>query len=213
MGAKQVMSDQLRVSSEQVSALLDGELLGDEFVGAVDFLADTPGARDSWDTYHLVGEAMRSSGTPLRGHDPEFVARLRMKLVSETPEIVAASAMSERATGQKDLQISVANDSWWKRVAGLASVALVGVLAWQGAGLIGAGDARRTDVQLAQLPAPSAQVTDPAALVSADGASELMIRDPQLDAMLAAHRQFGGASALQMPSGFLRNATFNEAAR
>ena len=35
-----------------------------------------------------------------------------------------------------------------------------------------------------------------------------MIRDPQLDAMLAAHKQFGGASALQMPAGFLRNATF-----
>jgi sigma-E factor negative regulatory protein RseA len=39
-----------------------------------------------------------------------------------------------------------------------------------------------------------------------------MIRDPQLDAMLAAHKQFGGASALQMPAGFLRNATFQEGA-
>ena len=35
-----------------------------------------------------------------------------------------------------------------------------------------------------------------------------MIRDPQLDELLAAHRQLGGASALQMPAGFLRNATF-----
>jgi sigma-E factor negative regulatory protein RseA len=26
--------------------------------------------------------------------------------------------------------------------------------------------------------------------------------------MMAAHKQFGGTSALQMPSGFLRNATF-----
>ena len=39
-----------------------------------------------------------------------------------------------------------------------------------------------------------------------------MIRDPQLDALLAAHKQFGGASALQMPAGFLRNATFQEGA-
>ncbi len=35
-----------------------------------------------------------------------------------------------------------------------------------------------------------------------------MIRDPRLDEFLAAHRQLGGASALQMPAGFLRNATF-----
>jgi len=48
------------------------------------------------------------------------------------------------------------------------------------------------------------------ALLTADGASALMIRDPQLDALLAAHRQMGGTTALQMPSGFLRNATFDE---
>jgi len=40
-----------------------------------------------------------------------------------------------------------------------------------------------------------------------------MIRDPQLDALLAAHRQFGGTSALQMPAGFLRRATFEEGPR
>ncbi|MHB8949586.1 MAG: sigma-E factor negative regulatory protein, partial [Rhodoferax sp.] len=40
-------------------------------------------------------------------------------------------------------------------------------------------------------------------------APQRMIRDPQLDALLAAHKQFGGTSALQGPAGFLRNATFD----
>jgi sigma-E factor negative regulatory protein RseA len=40
-----------------------------------------------------------------------------------------------------------------------------------------------------------------------------MIRDPRLDELLAAHKQFGGASALQQPAGFLRNATFQPAGR
>jgi sigma-E factor negative regulatory protein RseA len=40
-----------------------------------------------------------------------------------------------------------------------------------------------------------------------------MIRDPRLDELLAAHRQLGGASALQAPAGFLRNATFEAPAR
>ena len=47
-------------------------------------------------------------------------------------------------------------------------------------------------------------------LLAADDAPAIIIRDPQLDAMLAAHRQMGGATAFQMPSGFMRNATFNE---
>jgi sigma-E factor negative regulatory protein RseA len=42
----------------------------------------------------------------------------------------------------------------------------------------------------------------------ADGGSAVLIRDPRLDAFLAAHEQFGGTSALQMPAGFFRNATF-----
>jgi sigma-E factor negative regulatory protein RseA len=36
-----------------------------------------------------------------------------------------------------------------------------------------------------------------------------MLRNPQLDALIAAHNQAGGSSALQMPSGFLRSATFS----
>ncbi|OYU41868.1 MAG: anti-anti-sigma factor, partial [Burkholderiales bacterium PBB4] len=42
---------------------------------------------------------------------------------------------------------------------------------------------------------------------------QVMIRDPHLAALLAAHKQFGGTSALQMPAGFLRNATFEGPAR
>jgi sigma-E factor negative regulatory protein RseA len=40
-----------------------------------------------------------------------------------------------------------------------------------------------------------------------------MIRDQQLDALLAAHRNFAGASALQMAPGFVRNANFEEVGR
>jgi sigma-E factor negative regulatory protein RseA len=42
----------------------------------------------------------------------------------------------------------------------------------------------------------------------AQAGPQTMLRDPRLDELLAAHKQYGGASALQMPAGFLRNATF-----
>ena len=40
-----------------------------------------------------------------------------------------------------------------------------------------------------------------------------MIRDERLDRLLAAHRQWSGATALQTSNGFLRNATFEGPAR
>lgn len=206
------MSEQLKQCNERVSAMVDGQLLGEEFARAVDVLADTPEARHTWDTYHIVGEVMRSAGAPVRAHDPDFVARLRLKLANEIPELIAISPLLERDRGLNDLKTAAANDSWWKRAAGLASIAMVGVLTWQGVALLGQGVARQANAPLAQLSTPASQVV-PVALVTADGASALMIRDPQLDALLAAHRQMGGATALQMPSGFLRNATFNEGKR
>ena len=48
---------------------------------------------------------------------------------------------------------------------------------------------------------------------TAEAGAVPMIRDPNLDKLLAAHRQFGGASALGTSSGFLRNATFEAPSR
>ncbi|APW45780.1 sigma-E factor negative regulatory protein [Rhodoferax antarcticus] len=207
------MSEPLRERSEQVSALVDGQVRGDEFARTVAYLASTPQAQDTWDTYHLIGAAMRSSGATMRAHDPAFVARLRSKLAEETIETIAASALLIRAEGKKGIKVVAANDPWWKRVVGLASVALVAVLAWQGVALLGsAGRSGDSAAQLAKAPAPT-PLAAPSTLVVADGTPGLIIRDPQLDALLAAHRQMGGATALQMPSGFMRNATFSEGER
>jgi len=202
------MSDQRQRNNELVSALMDGALDGDDLARALEELSADSALDGTWDTYHLVGQAIRSSTEPVQAHDPAFVTRLRQQLVLETPELIAASPFLTRAEGQKALKTTVANDSWWQRVAGLASIALVGVLAWQGVVWMGAG--RPADTTLAQSSAAPVPMTAAQTLVTADGASPLMIRDPQLDALLAAHRQLGGASALQVPSGFLRNATFSE---
>eukprot|EP01034_Spumella_vulgaris_P042995 gene42994-53352_t len=61
----------------------------------------------------------------------------------------------------------------------------------------------------------SAPVAPPASVVAvSDGAGQpVMLRDPRLDELLQAHKQFGSTSALQMPAGFLRNATFEEPSR
>ena len=208
------MSEPLRENNERVSALMDGQVQGEEFARTVAYLASTPKAQDTWDTYHLIGDAMRSPGATIRTHDAAFVARLRSTLAQDAIEKIATSPLPIRADGQKDLKVVAANDPWWKGVVGLASVAMVAVLAWQGVTLMGpasrSGDGA---AQLVKATLPAAPVVVPATLTAGVDTPMLIIRDPQLDALLAAHRQMGGATALQMPSGFMRNATFNESER
>ena len=53
---------------------------------------------------------------------------------------------------------------------------------------------------------PAGATLTPTRVIVGNGSPQVMLRDPRLDQLLEAHQQAGGAS--QMPSGFLRNATF-----
>ena len=70
------------------------------------------------------------------------------------------------------------------------------------------GGALLAQVQPAAAPAMAVATTS-----ARPGDEAVMLRDPQLDELLAAHKQFAGSSALQSPAGFLRNATFEGPAR
>ncbi|MBA4253819.1 MAG: hypothetical protein C0441_07780 [Comamonadaceae bacterium] len=102
----------------------------------------------------------------------------------------------------------------WKMVSGLASVAAVAALSWSllpGAATPDAGQ------QWAQSPAPlQVSATDPAAqpadLQAVATAHGLVWRDPQFEALMAAHRQHGSLNALHVPVGFMRNATYDRPA-
>jgi len=216
METRLTMSDKLQENAELVSALVDGQCQGEEWLRAVDHLEDAPDARADWDTYHLVGEAMRSAATPLRAHDPAFLQRLRHELTSNTPQLIAQDNLLKGAKAPSHHQPLGANDAHWRRVVGLASIVFLGVMVWQGYAWVASGSAAGAAPQMAQITTMPASGPQSVTSVAASGealAQPVMIRDPQLDALLAAHRQFGGATALQTPSGFLRNATFNEGSR
>jgi sigma-E factor negative regulatory protein RseA len=201
------MSDKLKNDAELVSALVDGQLQGEEFSRAVSYLTETEEAREAWDSYNWLGDAMRSGQTPLRAHDRLFVEQFRHRIASDTKSLVTVDDVSKKMDVQRATVMASANDPWWRRVAGLASVVLVCLLAWQGYQFLGQRGQPVPAAQLAQLP-----VTNEVSIATA-GTDGAMIRDSRLDALLAAHRQFGGISALQMPAGFLRNATFEEDSR
>lgn len=217
---------------EQVSALADGQLDGPEFDAVAGWAASDADARATWHAYHLVGDVLRSAEFAACGHDRDFVARLSERVLSE-PVVQRASddsgntikvvANNDHLTLALPVKIHNFREAAnhvvfrWRLVAGVASLAALAVICWNGLSLLGWGEsdagqlARSTPAAGAVvLASPRGGATETSL---ADSGAPVMIRDARLDELLAAHRQFGGTSALQNPSGFLRSATFEGVAR
>lgn len=200
---------------EQLSALADGQLQGDELADALAYAEQAEG-HAAWQLYHLVGDVLRSSDLA-RPSSPDFMARLRDELAKEGPALGVQPPVQVAVVAP--VMDSAANASVfrWKMVAGFASLAAVAAIGWtslaslQGTGA--AGPSGGAQLALAPESAPSTAGTPVVAVADAEGGAQVMIRDPRLDELLAAHKQFGSTSALQMPAGFLRNATFETPGR
>jgi len=196
-------------TSELISALADGQLGGEDFAAALHACGQDDSALATWDTYHLIGDALRSPASHAPGADMAFLARLNHRLASEilvSPAPGSHGNLAGAPAGVPHVPLVdaapghdvAANDGdfRWKLVAGVASLAAVSAIAWNAASLLTPAAAP----QLAQAP-----VSQQVVVASPQGP---VVRDARLEELLAAHKQLGGTSALQEPSGFLRNATF-----
>ena len=201
------------LTSELLSALVDGELAGAEFAVALEHCQrDGDTAFASWNSYHLIGEVLRSSASGLRAADAQFLARFNQRLESQAHyqnakaysadiKPLAQKIQAARMSGPDRRTASNDGSFRWKLVAGFASLAAVASVAWNMSGI----SSPAITPQLAQVQVPLQQVL----VASPQGP---VLRDVRLEELLAAHRQLGGKYALHEPSGFLRNATF-EASR
>lgn len=185
-----------------ISALADGQLQGEAFARGVAAVASDPAARETWQTYHLIGDVLRSGELAQVTPPAVFLSRLTDRLAQEGLTAVPVPATDAASlTPKPGVNVSepAANDASfrWKLVAGFASLAAMGAIGWNVVGSLGP----QPQAQLAAAPAP------------VGGERGVMIRDARLDELLAAHRQFGGAAALEMPAGYLRNATLETPAR
>ncbi len=202
---------------EQVSALADGHLSGEDLALVVDRVCSDNHLRATWQTYHVVGDVLRSGGHFACSDTSSFVSRLQQRLAIE-PSAPLTVAPAAKAIQQ---HIEAANEPVfrWKLVAGAASLAAAAAIGWNWVGGLNAGPA---GAQLAQQQSSSVLAASnssqqmplasaPMRVVVGNGAPQVMLRDTRLDQLLEAHQQVGGAS--QMPSGFLRNATFDGPSR
>lgn len=190
-------------TQELVSALADGQLQGEELARGLALVTSDPAALDAWQAYHLVGDVLRS-GELANGTAPQaFLARLQESLRKEQPLGAAAVRPIQVLPAPEPAQAANDPSQRWKLVAGFASVAAVAAIGWTA---LGTGN-KAGGPQLAGSPAAGQAVV----LTATERGT--MLRDPRLDQLMQAHRQFGGATALQSSAGFLRNATFEGPAR
>lgn len=211
-------ADGQATSRERLSALLDGEATPSQFDEWLASHQGDPEQRrqdcEAWHLYHLIGDVMRSEDLAGGSRGDVFLQGVRQRLQHE-PVIVAPSvAVSSVGRARRRWRTPVAT------AAGVAAVA--GALIVLRLGDAGVGMPSPGGTPLAQQAVPSSvaatavvPVAAPAAPTTPASATELrvvhedqtLIRDARLDQYLAAHKQFGGGSALGAgPSLFLRNA-------
>jgi len=209
-----------------VSALADGHLQGEAFAQAIEAVCADGEARAAWQAIHVAGDVLRSGSHAQCTDTSAFLSRFQQRLAAE-PVVLAPVVIPVAAPVALPAQrrAEAANEPVfrWKLVAGAASLMAVAAISWT---LVGNGAAVQqagpqvASVQQQQQPAvnsvlaaaavnsdlPATNTLTPTRVIVGNGTPQVMLRDPRLDQLLEAHQQAGGAS--QMPSGFLRNATF-----
>ena len=104
---------------EQLSALMDSELGDSEAVGILASMKANPALQQSWDSYHLIGDALRKS--PVLSTD--FAAKLSQRLAQEPTILAPHRPLVASKPSPHRLPLSIA--------ASVAAASLVGILGLQ----------------------------------------------------------------------------------
>ena len=188
----------LQSSPELLSALADGELaMGIADAGLQDVFLSSA-LHGDWNSYQVIGHVLRggAGGFGSLGADPAFLQRLNMRLADEKIALLLPTISSDIRVALPNQPAANEGVFRWKLVAGFASLSAALVIAWS---FVDTPDAS-TALQLSQ-----SSVVEQVVVASPQGP---MVRDARLEELMTAHKQLGGSS-LQAPSGFLRNAGFD----
>lgn len=214
------------VPEQLVSALVDGEVDAAQLDGLFAAEEGRTAVLASWHSYQVIGDVLRGSGAVATAQPPgDFLAAVRERLRSESVaavQPVGDERLAMHLPPAALVQAPAANDAVfrWKLVAGFASLAAVMAVSWTVLSGAPSGAGGQAGPQLAAAPA-SPEIASPGVINVATPSTALvvntgqgpLIRDARLEELLAEHRQNGGMSALQMPTGFIRNATYDAAGR
>ncbi len=206
---------------QDLSALADGELAGEGVRRLCLTWRDDPEMRETWHAYNVIGDVMRSEDLASSiARDERFLAGLRARLADE-PVVLAPQAAPPRIDHVAGAAFAPAGGrrangrNWMAPVAVAAGFVMVvgSMVVVTRAPAPSVTESARSSLTS---PAPVAVAVDSHGRVASSPefvATGEVIRDPQLDRYLLAHKQFSGGGAVGAPSAFLRNAATEVPAR
>jgi sigma-E factor negative regulatory protein RseA len=168
---------------ERISAFMDGEVEDGESLAQVARLKQDASLRQAWETYHVIGDALRGE----TGHAPGFMGRFSAALEQE-PTVLAPQRPAARFTVRR-VALSLA--------ASFGGVALV---AWLALSNNPINPLVPGDGQLAAKPAVPAMTL---AGAPANGA---------VNDYIMAHQQFSPSTAMQGLAPYIRTVSGQETA-
>ncbi|MGA8052760.1 MAG: sigma-E factor negative regulatory protein [Burkholderiales bacterium] len=178
---------------ETVSALFDGELDAVEMDRVCARLKDEPDLRDAWDSYALIGDALRGT---TRGALPRTFSE---RLAAE-PTVLAPRASPAPVTPRRAARYALS------AAAGLAAVSFVSWMALsnlQGPGGPLVADKGQPQPAMVAQPQPSAGTNAPTFAATAAEPSAIPVARGAAEYILA-HQRFSPAFALQGVAPFVR---------
>jgi sigma-E factor negative regulatory protein RseA len=173
---------------EALSGLIDGDVRGDDVQLHLNRLRGNVELRHAWDTYHLIGDALRGDISP------NLCARVAARLRTE-PTVLAPQR-----------RVSALRHAAWYGLSAAAGVAAVALVVWT------AFPGLRPVPQLASNPAATIEAANPVAggvTAVAVGAAPAAEASPRLSAAevqdyLFAHQSYSRSSALQGVAPYAR---------
>ena len=204
-------SEASRVASfEWLSALGDGEVDADAAGRSCAMWQADVEARRDWHSWQLIGDVLRSDELASdAGHDAAFLAAFRARLAIE-PVVLAPAPLVRAPSRQARWVLPSAIAAGLVLAVGTFSVlrpAGAPELAGPAIALAGSG-ASLADARPVVPSARDAGSIEPVTMTSQE-----VVRNPELNRYLSAHKQFAGTSALGVPSAYLRSATLDSRAR
>ena len=180
--------------SEQLSALMDGELTPDEMKHQISALKKDSALNQTWAAYHMLGDAMRKSPQLSVG----FTAKLARQLAEE-PTVLAPRRTPQSNTPRYAMPLA----------ASVAAVSMVGVLTWQMVQVnkndvpISIAAAPLTSLQNVAVTSPQAVLPPPVVTVASRPETVQFARAVS-NSYLLAHQEFSPSYAMEGIPAYVR---------
>ncbi|MEQ1775045.1 MAG: sigma-E factor negative regulatory protein [Burkholderiales bacterium] len=176
---------------ENVSTLMDGELDSDEAAREIVRFKQDAARRDTWNTYHIIGDAMRGEYSRA-GLSTEFSKRLSERLALE-PTVVAPHLRAPKSV-----------QTW--ALSAAASVAAVAAVGWMAMNTLNTDGTTGAPGTLAK--APAANVTK-APVVALQPAGPTLVEPvaaapEHMHEYLLAHQGISPSTAIQGVTPYIR---------